>query len=79
MKRLVANFSFIIFLFVAAFFVAPQVVSAHCDTLDGPVVSAARKSLKTDNPNFVLVWVKPENEDEIRRVLKRAKNKRGKA
>lgn len=27
---------------------------AHCDTLDGPVVSAARKALETGNVNHAL-------------------------
>lgn len=28
---------------------------AHCDTLDGPVVAAARKALDTGNVNLVLI------------------------
>jgi YesN/AraC family two-component response regulator len=65
----------IILLFIVASFVTPKQVSAHCDTLDGPVVNAARKALETDNVNYMLIWVKPENEDEIRRALKKAKKK----
>lgn len=68
---------FAIFLFlVFASFVSAQKVSAHCDTLDGPVVNAARKAMETDNVNYILIWVKPENEDEIRKALKRAKAKK---
>lgn len=48
-----------------------QVVYAHCDTLDGPVVMAARKAIETGNPNYILIWVKSENEEEIDKVLKK--------
>ena len=44
----------------------------HCDTLDGPVVTAARKALETGNVNHVLPWVRPEDEDEIRRAFDHA-------
>lgn len=39
---------------------------AHCDGLDGPVVSAARSALAAGNPNPVLIWVQPKDEAEIR-------------
>jgi uncharacterized protein DUF6448 len=38
---------------------------AHCDTLDGPVVAAARKALDSGNVNLVLVWVQKKDEAEI--------------
>jgi hypothetical protein len=39
---------------------------AHCDTVDGPVVSDARQALETGNVNLVLVWVQKRDEAEIR-------------
>jgi hypothetical protein len=39
---------------------------AHCDTLDGPVVAAARKALDSGNVNLVLVWVQKKEEAEVR-------------
>ena len=39
---------------------------AHCDTLDGPVVAAARKALEASNVNLVLIWVQKKDEAEIR-------------
>ena len=30
---------------------------SHCDGLDGPVVTAARKALETEDVNLVLPWV----------------------
>jgi hypothetical protein len=43
--------------------------SAHCDGLDGPVVKAAQKALQTGDLNPVLIWVKPQDEDEIKTVF----------
>lgn len=39
---------------------------AHCDGLDGPVVKAAQKALATNNVNFILAWVQPADETELR-------------
>jgi hypothetical protein len=46
-------------------------VSGHCDTMDGPVVKAAQKSLQSGNVNYVLVWVRPEDEASIRSAFQR--------
>jgi hypothetical protein len=45
---------------------------AHCDGLDGPVVSAARLALQTGDVNRVLIWVRPEDIGEIRRAFNEA-------
>ncbi len=44
---------------------------AHCDTLDGPVVSAARKALDTNNVNLVLVWVQKKDDADIRKQFEK--------
>jgi hypothetical protein len=44
----------------------------HCDTLDGPVVTAARKALDTGNVKLVLPWVRKEDEAEIRHAFDHA-------
>lgn len=49
---------------------------AHCDTLDGPVVSAARKALDTGNVNLVLVWVQKKDEAEIRNAFQKTRKVR---
>ena len=41
-------------------------VAAHCDSLTGPVVKAARRALETGNINLILIWVRPQDEPEIR-------------
>ena len=45
--------------------------SAHCDTLDGPVVAAARKALDSGNVNLVLIWVQEKDEAAIRSQFQR--------
>ena len=53
---------------LVAFMTTPT-VSAHCDGLDGPVVSAARRALDENNANLALVWVQKEDETEIKRIF----------
>jgi hypothetical protein len=43
-----------------------QIISAHCDTMDGPVVKDAKKAIETNNVNYVLKWVRVEDEKEIK-------------
>lgn len=45
---------------------------AHCDSVDGPVVSQARKALDTGNVNLVLGWVQKKDEAEIRDAFQKA-------
>jgi hypothetical protein len=44
---------------------------AHCDTLDGPVVKAARRALETGNLDFALIWIKKEAEPELTAAFKK--------
>lgn len=47
-------------------------VYAHCDTLDGPVVSAARNALRDRDVNKALIWVRPEDEASITQSFDKA-------
>ncbi len=38
----------------------------HCDTIDGPVVQAAKKAIDQVNVLYVLPWVPKESEQEVR-------------
>ncbi len=49
----------------AALLLAPTTAFAHCDGLDGPVVTAARKALDSGNVKLVLIWVQKNDEAEI--------------
>jgi hypothetical protein len=45
---------------------------AHCDGMDGPVVKAAQAALAKGDVNLVLIWVRKDDEAEIRRAFDRA-------
>jgi uncharacterized protein DUF6448 len=53
-------------LLLAFLALASTTASAHCDTMDGPVVSAARIALQSKDVTPVLIWVKKEYESEVR-------------
>ncbi len=44
----------------------PQVALSHCDTMDGPVVAAAKAALEKKDATPVLKWVQKEDEAEIK-------------
>ena len=52
---------------VSAF--APHPAHAHCDTLDGPVVLAAKAALEKGDVTPVLRWVRADDEEEIRQAF----------
>ena len=45
--------------------------SAHCDSLDGPVVEAARKALASGEVALVMPWVQTKDESAIRQAFSR--------
>jgi len=45
-------------------------IYAHCDTMDGPVVKAARKAIDTGNVRLVLAWVQKDDEAVIENAFK---------
>ena len=49
----------------------PARVDAHCDTLDGPVVKAARAAIAKKDVTPVMRWVRPQDEPEIRAAFDR--------
>jgi hypothetical protein len=50
----------------------PARAQAHCDTLDGPVVTAAREALEKGDVKLVLHWVRPGDEAAVRDAFRRA-------
>lgn len=44
----------------------PGNAGAHCDSMDGPVVQAAKEALETGDVNLVLIWVNEAQEDHMR-------------
>ncbi|MBO0959702.1 LysM domain-containing protein [Neobacillus sp. MM2021_6] len=49
--------------------IVPTMASAHCDTMDGPVVGDAHKALESNNPSYILKWVQPEDEKEMSQIF----------
>ncbi len=45
---------------------------AHCDTMKGPVVTAAAAALEAGDPTLVLHWVRPADEAAIRSAFQQA-------
>jgi len=43
----------------------------HCDTMDGPVVTVAKKALEMGNVNLILPWVPKKAEGELKRAFER--------
>jgi len=42
---------------------------AHCDTMDGPLIKDAKNAINTSNVNYVLKWVQPKDEAEIKEAF----------
>ena len=49
----------------------PNNLFAHCDGMDGPVVTAAKQALETGDVNPVLIWVSKKDEAEIRNAFQK--------
>lgn len=49
----------------------------HCDSLDGPVVNAARQALDGNNVDLVLPFVPEDGEGEVRAMFDRVQPARG--
>ena len=47
----------------------PVLAMAHCDSLDGPVVTDARRAFAQGNVNLVLLWVKKSDEGPVREAF----------
>ncbi|MGC5326228.1 DUF6448 family protein [Brevibacillus sp. SYSU BS000544] len=45
--------------------------SAHCDAVDGPVVTAAKKALDTGNVNYALPFVFKDGEGEVKAAFEK--------
>jgi hypothetical protein len=54
-------------------FAPATTASAHCDGLDGPVVTAAKRALQKGDVTPVLRWVKKEDEGAIRAAFEKTR------
>lgn len=46
--------------------ISKGIALAHCDTMDGPLVSDARKAIMENNVNYILKWIPQSAESEVR-------------
>jgi hypothetical protein len=44
---------------------------AHCDTMDGPVIAAAKQAIETKNVHLILIWVQEKDELEIKKAFEK--------
>ena len=58
-------------LFAGIWLFSPANVFAHCDTMDGPVINAARAALEKGDVTPVLKWVKKDDEPAIQEAFKK--------
>lgn len=69
-KPWIRIFSLIVILVGSSLFAGD--VLAHCDTMAGPVVKAAREALRSQNVNLVLIWVQKKDEAEVKEKFRQA-------
>jgi hypothetical protein len=62
----VSRFHLLFLLLFSVLFLSSTVTFAHCDTMDGPVIADAKKAITEKNVNYVLKWVRPQDEAEIK-------------
>lgn len=48
-----------------------ETLFGHCDTMNGPVVIAAKKALETGNVDLVLIWVQKKDEVQIKEAFEK--------
>jgi hypothetical protein len=70
MKNTLIKFPLMLVLLLAVILFLPDRALAHCDTMDGPVVRAAKQALLKRNVNLVLIWVQKKDEAEVRQVFR---------
>jgi hypothetical protein len=69
LHHFISKIIILFFIVFIAVFLVPSIVMGHCDTMDGPVVADANKAFETKNANYVLKWVKAENEAEVKQAF----------
>lgn len=59
----------IVFAVCSGIWFIPNIAAAHCDTLDGPVVTTAKMAIEKGDVTPVLKWVKKAHEGEIKEAF----------
>lgn len=58
-----------ILILVSIVVITTEPAFSHCDSMEGPVVNASQKALETGNIKYALVWVRAEDEQEIKTIF----------
>lgn len=53
------------------FLLSKNMLYAHCDTMNGPVVKAAQKALETADVSLVFIWVQKKDEAQIQEAFRK--------
>ena len=69
-KTILTSLTGLAILFTLAL-LGPNNLFAHCDGMDGPVITAAKKALETGDVNLVLIWVSKKDETEIKHAFQK--------
>jgi hypothetical protein len=77
MKKKMLGKKFLVVLVGVVAFMVPQMALAHCDALDGPVITEARVALEKGDVTALLKWVMPEHEKELREAFDQTLQVRG--
>lgn len=70
-RRSLIQMGVVAVIFIGVCLFVSGVAYSHCDTLDGPVVKAAKVALEKGDVTPVLKWVKPENEGEVQEAFQK--------
>jgi len=69
LRKVLDTFFAVIAIGLALILFGSNLIYAHCDTLDGPVIKAAQDALDAGDVKLVLIWVQKKDEAEITRAF----------
>lgn len=72
-KKFMMVLQFMLFLVIVMAGVFGEKCYAHCDTMDGPVVKAAQKSLETGDITPLLIWVQKRDIEEVKQAFEKTR------
>ena len=71
MKKNIFTSLTVLAIFCTLAFLGPSNLLAHCDGMDGPVISAAKNALDAGDINLVLFWVQKKDEAELKKAFQK--------
>jgi len=71
MKKNIFTVLTVLAIFCTMALLGPNNLFAHCDGMDGPVISAAKNALDTEDINLVLFWVQKKDEAELKKAFQK--------